>query len=421
MTGQSVSHAQTAEEVNQKIQNASKEIEALDAEIRQYQSRISDTNQESQSLSNLIKELTLTRSKLLKEKQKNEAQITSTGLAIQTLDSNISSQQKSINIAEEAIKKMLYQMYQNDNASLVEQLLSQEDISEVSTTYNNILSVNKEIQSHITDLAHQQEVLKVTKTKKEEEKQNLSVLQKNLAQKEKAVQAAKTEKDTLLKETNNKEATYKKLLADRQKARDAFESDLRNYEAQLKFILNPSLLPSAGSGVLAWPLDTILITQQFGKTVSSKRLYVSGSHSGVDFRASIGTPVKSMGEGTVIGTGNTDDYCRGASFGKWVFIKYNNGLSSTYGHLSVIEAQAGQAVHTGDVVALSGNTGHSTGPHLHVTVYASQGAKVDTVPSISCSGKSFIMPIAATSAYLDPLLYLPKPSAVMWKGDAPRD
>ena len=175
------------------------------------------------------------------------------------------------------------------------------------------------------------------------------------------------------------------------------------------------MLPSEGSGILAWPLDKVFVTQLFGKTVAAKRLYTSGSHSGIDFRASIGTPVKSMGNGVVVGTGDTDVYCKGASFGKWVFIKYDNGLSSTYGHLSVISSKAGQKVSTGDVVALSGNTGHSTAPHLHVTVYASQGADVKTVPSLSCNGKTFTMPIAPVSAYLDPVLYLPKLSASMIK------
>ncbi|MBP6908661.1 MAG: M23 family metallopeptidase, partial [Candidatus Pacebacteria bacterium] len=111
--------------------------------------------------------------------------------------------------------------------------------------------------------------------------------------------------------------------------------------------------------------------------------------------------------GTVLGTGDTDIACKGASFGKWVFIKYDNGLSSTYGHLSVISAKNGDRVEAGDVVGLSGNTGSSTGPHLHVAVYASEGVNVATVPSKSCGGKVFTQPIAALSAYLDPALYLP--------------
>jgi murein DD-endopeptidase MepM/ murein hydrolase activator NlpD len=98
-----------------------------------------------------------------------------------------------------------------------------------------------------------------------------------------------------------------------------------------------------------------------------------------------------------------------------VFIRYNNGLASTYGHLSIITAKVGQKVKVGDTVGLSGNTGSSTGPHLHVSVYASDGVKVDTVPSKSCNGKIFTQPISALNAYLNPALYLPKITSAMVK------
>jgi hypothetical protein len=95
-------------------------------------------------------------------------------------------------------------------------------------------------------------------------------LKKSLIEKKLAVDISKKEKDTLLIETKNKESNYKKLLADRIKKRDAFEKDLENYEAQLKFILNPNLLPTEGSGILSWPLDNVFVTQLFGKTISAK-------------------------------------------------------------------------------------------------------------------------------------------------------
>ena len=407
--------ALTAKEVKQQIADTNSQIEALDREIAEYQKQINETSGQSDSLSKIIKELTLTRSKLLAEKAEIQKKITATGLVINSLSNDISDRETAIQISRESLKKMIKDLNQNDNIPIVERLLSVDNFSEFSRDYNNLLTLNAKIRENILDISFKKEQLISSKSQKESEQKNLNNLKQNLVQKEQVVSITKKEKDSLLAETKNKEEEYKKLLLDRQKKRDEFEKQLASYEDQLKFILNPKLLPKAGSEALAWPLNNVYITQLFGVTSASKRLYKSGSHSGVDFRASIGTEVKAMANGTVMGTGDTDIYCKGASFGKWVLIKYSNGLSSTYGHLSVISVKKGDKVNTGDVVALSGNTGHTTGPHLHVTVYASDGVKVDEVPSLSCNGKTFIMPIAASSAYLDPMLYLPKTTKDMIK------
>jgi murein DD-endopeptidase MepM/ murein hydrolase activator NlpD len=115
-----------------------------------------------------------------------------------------------------------------------------------------------------------------------------------------------------------------------------------------------------------------------------------------------------MADGVVKGTGDTDLVCPGVSFGRFIFIEYSNGLSSTYGHLSLIKVREGQKVSRGEVVGYTGGTGRVTGPHLHVSVYASSSAvSVATVPSKSCPGKILKQPIAPTNAYLDPMYYLP--------------
>ena len=407
--------ALTASDVKKQIEDTNNQIEALDREIAQYQKQINETSGQSDSLTKIIKELTLTRNKLLVEKTEIQKKITATGLVINSISDDIKDKETTIEISRESLKKMLKDLNQNDSTPVIERLLAVNNFSEFSRDYNNLLTLNNKIRENILDISFKKDQLVSSKTQKESEQKNLNDLKQNLTRKEQAVSITKKEKDTLLAETKNKEEAYKKLLLDRQKKRDEFEKKLSTYEDQLKFILNPKLLPKEGSGVLSWPLNNVYITQLFGVTSASKRLYKSGSHSGVDFRASIGTEVKAMADGVIIGTGDTDIYCKGASFGKWVFIKYKNGLSSTYGHLSVIYAKKGDKVIAGDVVALSGNTGHTTGPHLHVTVYASDGVKVDQVPSISCNGKSFIMPIAASSSYLDPMLYLPQIDKAMVK------
>jgi murein DD-endopeptidase MepM/ murein hydrolase activator NlpD len=109
----------------------------------------------------------------------------------------------------------------------------------------------------------------------------------------------------------------------------------------------------------------------------------------------------------VLGTGNTDVTCPNASYGKWVFIKHGNGLSTLYAHLSVISVSKGESVSTSEVIGYSGSTGYATGPHLHFGVYATSGSEITSFASKSCAGRTYTMPVADVSAYLNPLSYLP--------------
>lgn len=392
-------YATTAETVNRQISDINAQIQALDKEIAQYQQQVTQTSSEAKTLANLVKELTLTRNKLLTETKVTEKKINATNLVIGEINNTISEEQQSINNSKEVLGKIFRDLYQQDSYSLIQKLLSEENLIEASRKYNDLLSINESVTGHVETLEEQKKLLLKSKEERELEQKKLNDLKTILQQKKLVVDITKKDKDALLNETKNKELNYRKLLADREKQKDAFEKSLQEYEAQLKFILNPKSLPSKGA--LAWPLDSVRVTSSFGTRWGR-------FHYGTDFRASVGTPVKAMAGGVVLGTGDTDLSCKGASFGKWIFIKYNNGLSSTYGHLSAISANVGQVVAAGDIVGLSGNTGSSTGPHLHVGVYASDGVNVDTVPSKSCNGKIFTQPIAALSAYLDPMLYLPK-------------
>ena len=198
------------------------------------------------------------------------------------------------------------------------------------------------------------------------------------------------------------------MLADKKALADAFDKELLQFESELKFAVDRNSIPSVGKGILSWPLDIVKITQKFGMTDFAKTGFYGGSaHNGVDFGAFIGTPVKASLSGVVKGTGNTDTVCPRASFGQWVFIEHNNGLSSIYAHLSLIKVAAGQVVTTGDIIGYSGNTGNSTGPHLHLSVYASSGVEISYYKSKVKGCGTYRMPILTKKgAYLDPLLYL---------------
>lgn len=94
-------------------------------------------------------------------------------------------------------------------------------------------------------------------------------------------------------------------------------------------------------------------------------------HNGIDIGVSTGTPIIAPAPGTV--TKKYTDSLGGNS----LVIKHDNGFSTGYAHLSAWEVEIGDKVHQGQTIAKSGNTGNSTGPHLHLTMRDQNGGYVN--------------------------------------------
>lgn len=112
----------------------------------------------------------------------------------------------------------------------------------------------------------------------------------------------------------------------------------------------PSIWPTSG-----W------LTSSFGKRISpfSGRL---SNHNGIDISARPGTPIIAPASGIVI-------YSRfNGGFGRFLKLNHGYGVITRYGHLSKVDVKVGQKVKRGDIIAYVGNTGLSTGPHLHYEV-----------------------------------------------------
>lgn len=98
------------------------------------------------------------------------------------------------------------------------------------------------------------------------------------------------------------------------------------------------------------------ITSRFGQQESFR----THGHSGIDFKMEIGEPIRSIKDGivTVKDFGNVNA-------GKTVFVKWSDGKTAIYGHLNDFTVKSGQHVQVGDLLGHAGNTGFSTGSHLH--------------------------------------------------------
>ena len=394
----------TASQGSTEAQNA--EIARLEAEIASYKDQLAKTQSAGDSLSNAIKEIDLNQKKLEADAKLIQEKMDKANRELKHIGVQITDKKDAIKGLISAVNDGIRRLDEGDHTSFLIYLMREESITDAWREFDAIRTIEQHLNSNIESLTLAQADLEEKKSGAEAEKKQILGLKSDLDVQKKIVTANKSEKERLLSATKNQESAYKKMIADSEKKKADFEKSLRKLEEGISYTLNIKDLPTGIA--FAWPLEKIIITQKFGVTASSGRLYKSGSHNGVDFGAAIGTPVYAMADGTVEGTGDTDIQCPRVSFGRFVLIKYSNGLASTYGHLSVIVATKGQSVQKGQLVGYSGNTGYSTGPHLHVSVYPRDAVDLKTLPSISCKGKVLTQPIASVNAYLDPLKYLPK-------------
>jgi len=407
------SFSQILSDLQKQVTNRNQEINILQKEIDNYTKKVVNTQSEAKTLKELINNLESQKANL-----KN--QISLTNLQIEKVKSNLFSTEDRIIQNEDEIKrgrevlaKILIKInILNQNDNLLLNLLSPENQNLAESLNDAILlsDLNHSIDQQISQIKTKIEELNKNKKEFQKQKNNLANLSFNLSGQKTLVEQNKKEKQTLLTQTKNQEKNYQKIIDDRQKKILAIKLEISNFESQIKYFLDKSKLPKSGSTPLSWPLAKIFISQYFGNTSFSKTGAYNGyGHNGVDFVAPLGTPIYAVSDGIVAGIGDTDTACFRASYGKWILIKHNNGLATLYAHLSLIQVSQNQKISADQQIALSGNSGYSTGPHLHFTVIAGDAVRIfgPTEYKSRACGTYLVMPYAPLNAYLNPLDYLP--------------
>lgn len=412
-----LSNASEVNDIREQIEEKNDVVEQLEEEIREYEQEVQKIGQEAQTLSSAVKKLDISEKKISTDIRVTENRIDKTNLSIDQLAIEIEDKEIRAQRNGAVVAQAIRDIVAVDSNSMIETLLMYDNLANFWDEIKTLDQFQESVKQKTEELREVKKDLIVTKNLKEKEKGNLLSLKGNLADQKQVITYNKNEKDKLLKETQNKESNYKILLQQKINQREAFLQELQDLEAALQRAIDPDKIPESGTRVFRWPFDTNnfnptgIISQLFGGTQFAKNnphVYGRPFHNGVDFAFPTGTPIKAALGGEVVGFGNTDLIPGCYSYGKWVLIEHNNGLSTLYAHLSVISVSKGQSVDTGDIIGYNGNTGYSTGPHLHFTVYASEGVEIvrlGDVKAITNCANAYI-PVAPHEAYLDPMSYL---------------
>jgi murein DD-endopeptidase MepM/ murein hydrolase activator NlpD len=125
-----------------------------------------------------------------------------------------------------------------------------------------------------------------------------------------------------------------------------------------------------------WPVEG-RVTSPFGNRTHPVTGAVNSFHNGIDIAAPIGTSIYAPMRGTVMSVFTTD------GGGLSLILQHPNGWRTGYAHLNRVLVAMGEEVIQGEVIAEVGNTGRSTGPHLHFTMRNASGQYVDPQPNLA--------------------------------------
>lgn len=369
------------------VSNAANEISNYQAEQKQNESKITETQEK-------MKEVEKIKDETLKEVEKLNVQISDYEGQIETLDEQIVSTNKKIEDAqtklqkaqkdyenqEKLLKERLVASYEAGETSYLDFLLSSESLTDLISNYYLV----EEIASYDAELLD-----KIEKEKKEIEqaKQTLENSKKELATQKASKQSvslqlktSKSEKDKYVSQLSEEEKQLQSRIDQLKKDNQSIDAKIKAKQAEIKAALkrqqeqnrnnsnsgsnNSSSNSGTSSSGFIKPVNSYVTTGMY---------YSSGAyHGAVDFGAAgvNGMPVYAVADGIVHTTAALT-----TSYGNYVIIAHYNGLYTLYAHgqAGSICVSEGQAVKQGQQIMRVGSTGNSTGPHLHFEVRRSPG------------------------------------------------
>ena len=262
-------------------------------------------------------------------------------------------------------KQRLAAVYESGETSYLDFLLSSSSLTDFISNYYLVTELADMDTQLMEQLEKEKQEIENSKKEIETNKQTLTESKASKQSVATQLKSAKSEKDTYVAQLSEEEKEVEKEIEELKAANNKIESEIKaaekKYAEQLKQLENNSSNNSSpggsSSGYFSAPVSG---------SVTANAYYSSGKfHGAIDYGVSVGTTVYAAADGVVMSTANLS-----GSYGTYVVIRHANGLQSYYAHgtYGSICVSPGQIVKKGQKIMLSGNTGNSTGPHLHFEV-----------------------------------------------------
>lgn len=363
VTAQAASSSEERAKIQERLNDSQKKLDSLSAQKKETEEYLVTLRSKITLLQDKLDNLESEKASLQAEIDAIETKITNTENEIIAAQKEIDAKQAEFDENYETYCQRLKAMYVSGAASNLEVLLTSSDMSAMLTRSQMIKSVAEKDSAVLDDLMKKMEEIEAKKQELEikiqelgEDKSNLEKNKQELQSRLDEISASKSELDKEAAECN---ALMKKLDSDSSEIREGMDTDRKRLQAIEEENRRAAAAAStgSGSGQLRYPTDSRSISAGYPNYRSG------GYHGGIDFPVSTGSNVYAAGSGTVILVKRLN-----YSYGYYVMIDHGDGLSTLYAHNSALYVDVGQQVSAGQVIAASGSTGNSTGPHCHFEV-----------------------------------------------------
>jgi len=376
----------TAEQIDleRRINEKNEELKEINKQLSETEQNLVSTQQEKASLQNEIKKIESNVYQLNLNIQADGVVVEKLGFEIDSLkydirDIEISAEDMKISIAD-----LLRKIQRNGGKNLLSILLKGDSLAESVFEAQNLSDLGVQLSVDVARLSGLKGELNNKVENIGDRQGEIALRQSNLRVRKSIVEDQKVAKDEILVQTKSQESLYEQQLEELRTKQNEIADAIAEIEDELRAKFDATLLPNKRPGVFEWPIvlksqgGIGIITQHFGEV---SNLYRGKPHNGMDIGAPVGTPVFAGEDGVILAVDNNDRSTWSKyQYGKYVLIEHGNNLATLYAHLSDQTVAVGQAVKRGELVGYSGNTGYSTGPHLHFGLYWAPSILMKSVP-----------------------------------------
>ena len=355
------------------------------AEIDKLKNEANDLGNQKKELEAKLKELAGDKVKVLEQKKVLDQQIANTSAQIGNVEAQIADYASLITQTEEELadaekrEEAQYELFcqrvrameESGEVSYWSVLFGASSFTDMLARLDDVNEVMEADQKVIDDLKTLQVEITEKKEQLEDSKAEREAAKADLVSKKSELDKQRKQAISLVNEINDNEQENKETLA----ALDAEEDRILAEALRLSKKLAEEQAaqgksPQSNPGGYIWPVDSRYITSTVGGRTSPGGIG-STNHKGTDIgRVGYTSPIYAAKSGTVI----VSQYS--SSYGNYVVISHGSGNTTLYGHMSSRSVSVGQYVNQGDVLGITGSTGHSTGPHLHFEV-TENGVRID--------------------------------------------